>query len=80
VKSQQVRKVIVTADTVLAILKDYLGPDNLPEDAQVVKVLVNAKERGKLALVVDSLQWKEGLPPMAAEFDIRRVYSVGGRS
>jgi len=80
VKSQQVRKVIVTADTVLAILKDYLGPDNLPEDAQVVKVLVNAKERGKLALVVDSLQWKEGLPPMVAEFDIRRVYSVGGRS
>ncbi len=78
-KGKQVRSVVVTVDTLVEVLKDYLGEENLPADAQAVRLLVNRKEQGKVGLVVASEQLATGLPALQAHFDIRRVYSVGGQ-
>lgn len=72
------RMLIITVDTLLEIIKDYLGEDNVPRDAMVSKLLVKPSEQGRFAIEVVSESMKEGLAPLNVHFDMRRIYSVGG--
>ena len=71
------RMVIVTVDTLVEILKDYLGEENVPRDATVERLLVKPNEKGKFAFVVESPGIKQGGQAVVADFQLRRVYGVG---
>jgi hypothetical protein len=69
--------VIVTVETLLEILKDYMTEEYIPADAKIVSLMVNPNEKGKFALVAESPQWSREGAPIEVRFDVRRVYSVG---
>lgn len=71
------RMVIVTVDTLVEVLKDYLGEENVPRDAQVVRMLVKPAEQGKFAIVIDSPSIPYDAPAVTADFQVKRFYSVG---
>lgn len=71
------RYVVLTIDTISELFKDYLSPEDLPENAVPVKLLFKPTEQGAMALEMFSLDWKEGLGPLKVTFDIKRVYGVG---
>ena len=48
----------------------------MPEDARLVKLLYSKKEKGKLALVVESEGIKSGADALEVKFDLRRMYTV----
>lgn len=70
------RLVVVTIDTILAVLRDYAGGE-IPADAQAVSFQLNPREKNKFMLVIDSPSYDKQLPPMILDFDIRRFYGVG---
>lgn len=70
------RLVIITAQTVMELFRDYLGPNNVPSSAQLVHLLYSKKEKGKLALVIESEDIPQGARPLQVRFDLRRVYTV----
>lgn len=70
------RHVVVTIDTIAELFKDYLSEADLPTNAVPMKLLFKPGEKGKLALEMFSLDWQDGLPPLAVNFDIKRVYGV----
>lgn len=72
-----VRTVVTTVNTLLEIFKDYLGPENVPEDARVVKILMHPQTR-RVRLVAESEEWSQGRPVLGVKFDLKRVFSVGG--
>ena len=71
------RMVIVTADTLAEILKDYLGEGNIPRDAQVVGLLVKPSEQGRFALRVESPEIVGEDGGVVADFAVKRFYGVG---
>jgi hypothetical protein len=77
---QKPRMVITTAMTVLEIFKDYLTEEYIPTDAIVTGLMVKPSEQGKFALVIQSDSIKPGLDPLMVNFDLRRVYGLGGPS
>jgi hypothetical protein len=72
------RPVIITANTILAIFKDYMAAEDLPADATLVTMMYKPTEQGKLAIVVEADSIPSGAEPLQVHFDIRRLYSVGG--
>lgn len=68
--------VVVTVDTLVEILKDYLGEENVPKDAQVVRLLVRPSEPGKFAIVVDGDSIKYNAPAVVADFQVKRFYGL----
>jgi hypothetical protein len=77
VEEMKTRLVVVTAQTVLDILKDYLGIDNIPADARLVSLMYSKNERGKVAMVVESGGLRQDEKAINVTFDIKRVYTVG---
>lgn len=71
---------VITADTVLEVFKDYLTEEHLPRDAKVLALMVKPQEQGKFALVVESDWIKPEQPPLVVNFDIRRIYGVGDKA
>jgi hypothetical protein len=71
------RMVIVTIDTITNLFKDYCSPGDIPQDAQPLQLKLKPTEMGRLAIVMESPEWKKGLTPLEVKFDIRRIYSVG---
>ena len=69
------RLVIITIDTMLAIIKDYAG-GAIPADATAVSLRVNPQEKGKFMLVIDSPSIPAGTAPMMLHFDIKRYFSA----
>lgn len=70
------RRIILTIDSIMALLKDYCSTEDVPPNSMPVKLMVNPKEQNKLAIYAQALEWQEGLPPLQVHFDVRRVYSV----
>lgn len=70
------RYIVLTIDTICELLKDYVGGEDIPQDAQPLKLMLNPQEQNKIAIVMDSDTWKEGLPPLDVKFKIKRVFSV----
>ena len=71
------RMIVVTVETLLEIIRDYLGEDNIPEDATVSKLMVNQSEKGRFAVEFESPTMREGLAPLNVHFDIRRFHALG---
>lgn len=71
------RTVVTTIDTVLEIFKDYLGPENVPQDAKATRILWNPQTR-RVRIVAESAEWKAGLAPLQVRFDVKRVFLAGG--
>lgn len=70
------RFVVLTIDTIGELFKDYVGPEELPWDARPVKLMFKPTEQGKMALVMESSYWTEGMPDININFDIKRIYGV----
>lgn len=69
------RRVLLTIDTILEIFKSYLSAEDLPQNTIPVRLLFKPTEQGKLAILAESLQWREGLAPLQVNFDIKRIYT-----
>ncbi len=70
------RTVIVTAETILALMKDYLGAENVPSDAAVTGFRYARNDKGRLAIEVYSENWPTDKPGFEVRFDLRRSYLV----
>jgi hypothetical protein len=73
------RVVVVGIDDLCRIFADYLGPEHLPDDIQPTKFRVSPGER-KLEVVVESEAWDGDQGRMRVDFEIRRVFAVGGKA
>jgi hypothetical protein len=67
----KIRPVLISIDSLVEVLKGYLGSDQLPETAKAVTLRQNPKFKNKLALEVESPEIK-GDAAMEVKFDIRR--------
>jgi len=70
------RFVIVTIDTLSELLKAYVTEEDLPATAQPLKMYMKPDEPGRFAIEFEDLDWKEGLPPLAVNFHIKRMHGV----
>lgn len=73
----KVRQVIVTVESILALLKDYCGEEEIPEDAKVVGFKYKPTELGRFAIVIESPRLKYGVKPIEVRVDNKRIYGVG---
>ena len=71
------RFVIVTIDSLAELLKDYCGQEDLPASAQPIKLLLKPTEHGKLAILMESDEWKADMPPLSVNFQLKRIFTVG---
>ncbi len=73
------RSVVITANTILELFKDYLGPENIPAGAKVTGLLYNRAERGRLALKVAAEDWPKTASGdgLSVKFDLRRTWLAG---
>jgi hypothetical protein len=67
---------MLTIDTIAELLKDYVGGEDIPEDAMPIKLMLKPTEQGKLAIEMVSDTWREGLDPLMINFKIKRVYGL----
>ena len=70
------RYCVLTIDTLAALLRDYVGGEDIPADAMPIKMMLNPAERNKIAIVMTSNSWKEGMPALDVKFKIKRVFAV----
>lgn len=75
-KAIRTRGVILTIDTIAELFKDYIGGEDVPEDAMAVKLMFKPTEQGKLALLMVSDSFPADAAPLQATFNLKRLYSV----
>lgn len=73
------RMVITTVQTILEVLKDYLGENYLPQDTKVVKFRANTSEKGRFELLCESEGWTGLEEPLQVKIHLSRTFAVGGR-
>lgn len=71
------RIVILTAQTIVELFRDYLGPDYIPDDSVLHSIQYKATEKGKIALVIESKEWKNS-DPLYVNFDLSTNFSLVG--
>lgn len=69
------RLILIPVDSVLCLFKDYAGLIAVPDDAQVVKLMINPQER-KLALLIEADSYSGPQPTEEIRFDLQRTYLV----
>lgn len=69
------RLIVVTIDTILDILKSYVGAERLPANASALSLMIDPKQQGKFAIRAESPEWPEGCEPLNVHFDIKRMFS-----
>lgn len=70
------RYIIITVDTLSDLFKDYLMQEDLPETAQPIRLMANPSRPGKFAIEFTDIGWPEGLPPLTADFKLKRFFGV----
>jgi hypothetical protein len=71
------RFVILTIDTITALIYDYAGEAlNLPDDIKPIKFRINPTNNGKLELMLESETWEKDQSPEEIKFEIKRVYGL----
>jgi hypothetical protein len=70
------RYIMLTIDTITELIKDYVGLEELPEDARAIKLMFKQTEQGKLAIEMISDTWTTEQPAINVDFRIKRVYGV----
>jgi len=73
----RLRPIITTIDSILGLMKDYTQADDIPRDAKPVKLMLNPREKNRIAILVESDEWVGPQKPIMIKFDIRRMYGVG---
>lgn len=69
------RILIVTVDTIMALLKDYAGQAlELPADTMITKFRLTSDK--KLEMMVESDEWTSNRQAEEIRFQMKRVYSV----
>jgi hypothetical protein len=71
------RMISTTVDSLLEMFRDYFPSGDIPSDAQAVRLMHRPTDQGKLAILVESAEWKGEMPPLQVIFDIRRNFKVG---
>lgn len=67
------RYIMLTIDTIAELIKDYVGADEIPDDAMPTMLMVKPTENGKLALELVSDHWDPAkLDPLSVNFRIKR--------
>lgn len=66
------RDIILTAQTILEIFKDYCGEDNIPANTIVESVKMNPQFPGKIALQIYSPDFKDS-KPLEVNVDLRKM-------
>lgn len=72
------RMVITTVQSLFAVLKDYLGPNYVPEDAWVRKFRANPQEKGRFELLCESDQWEGEDQAIEVRVQLKKNFVVGG--
>ena len=72
------RLIYITHQTILELLKDYLGEENIPANAKTVNFLFKPNERGALAIEFESPDIKGGQASLVANFDVKRNFGISG--
>jgi len=75
VEGMKRRMIITSIDSIMAIMRDACKGE-LPQDAIPLKLMYNAAEKGKLAILAESSEWTGTEGALEVRFDLRRVYSV----
>lgn len=70
------RYIMLTIDTITELIKDYVGLEELPEDARAIKMMFKPNESGKLAIEMISDSWTETQTPIDINFKIKRFYGI----
>jgi hypothetical protein len=70
------RYIMLTIDTITELIKDYVGLEELPEDARAIKLMFKSTEQGKLAIEMISDTWTTEQAPINVDFRIKRVYGI----
>jgi len=70
------RYIMLTIDTITELIKDYVGLEELPDDARPIRMLFKPTEQGKLAIEMISDTWTKPQDPINVNFKIKRVYGV----
>lgn len=70
------RYIMLTIDTITELIKDYVGLDELPEDARAITLKFKATEQGKLGIEMISDTWDKPQAPIDVNFRVKRVYGV----
>ena len=71
------RRVVITANTLLNIFRDYSNGD-IPVDCKVVQFLMKPNERGRFAFVIQGPSIKQDAKPINLNFRLKEIFSVGG--
>lgn len=70
------RRVVISIDDVVSLLRDYCGYDDFPADTMPEKLQLHQTEQGRLCIVAESQHWEHGMPPLEVKFEIRRFHSL----
>ena len=70
------RDVVISIESIMEILKDYLGEEDMPRDAVARSLMVNPKLENRVAILVESAEWGEELAPIEVRFVNKRVYGL----
>ena len=70
------RMVIVTIDSLLNMLKDYMATEDLPATAKAVKMMYRPTDKGRIGIMVEDDGWVGMQRPLEAKFDLRRVWTA----
>lgn len=79
-QTSQDRMVIISAETILELFKDYLGEEEVPSDAKLVGFpQFHPAMKGKLSIVAQSAHFKPSDPPeREVHFALKRVFGGFG--
>lgn len=69
------RMVILTVDTIGALLRDYIG-EAIPQTATSLRLEFSAKDNGKLAIIFEDDNIAENSQDIYTHFDLKRVYTI----
>jgi hypothetical protein len=71
--------VITSAQSIVDMFRDYFPKGDIPDDARALRLLVRPTDR-KFAIDILSDSLTGPQPPLVANFDIKRIFSIGSGS
>ena len=68
------RYILLTIDTIAAILADYIDEEDLPSTAHPVKMLMNPTDKRFAIEFIDD-SWNGSEAPINVNFKLKRIFS-----
>lgn len=70
------RRIIISVDDLMGLLKDYCPADDIPSDTMPERLLLRPAEQGRLGILAESRFWPVGAPALEVKFELRRFHSL----